>query len=168
LTPVNYILLGGASGFTLAAGLAALSVPKLAGFLSGWAIVITLSGAIGRVAALWRNARLKPRSTVQSAIGVKHPAVVQKSQGFMGRSFNTREFLHGSTPQWLRAVKPAFIALAFVLPMAGLAVARVRPAEAAGWLGAVFVVQYVGLLAERWHFFAQANHPQNLYYQAVS
>ena len=31
-----------------------------------------------------------------------------------------------------------------------------------------FVVQYVGLLAERWFFFAQANHPQNLYYQAVS
>ena len=23
-------------------------------------------------------------------------------------------------------------------------------------------------LAERWHFFAQANHPQNLYYQAVA
>jgi DMSO reductase anchor subunit len=31
-----------------------------------------------------------------------------------------------------------------------------------------FVVQYLGLLAERWFFFAQANHPQNLYYQAVA
>jgi DMSO reductase anchor subunit len=29
-------------------------------------------------------------------------------------------------------------------------------------------VQYLGLLAERWIFFAQANHPQNLYYQTVS
>jgi hypothetical protein len=26
----------------------------------------------------------------------------------------------------------------------------------------------VGLLAERWFFFAQARHPQNLYYQAVA
>ena len=25
-----------------------------------------------------------------------------------------------------------------------------------------------GLLAERWFFFAQARHPQNIYYQAVS
>ena len=25
-----------------------------------------------------------------------------------------------------------------------------------------------GLLAERWFFFAQARHPQNLYYQVVS
>jgi DMSO reductase anchor subunit len=32
---------------------------------------------------------------------------------------------------------------------------------------AAALVQYVGLLAERWFFFAQANHPQNLYYQAT-
>jgi DMSO reductase anchor subunit len=34
--------------------------------------------------------------------------------------------------------------------------------------GVAFVAQYVGLLAERWYFFAEANHPQNLYYQGVS
>ena len=28
--------------------------------------------------------------------------------------------------------------------------------------------QYVGLLFERWYFFAEAEHPQNLYYQAVA
>jgi DMSO reductase anchor subunit len=28
--------------------------------------------------------------------------------------------------------------------------------------------QVLGLLAERWLFFAQANHPQNIYYQAVA
>ena len=26
----------------------------------------------------------------------------------------------------------------------------------------------IGLLAERWYFFADAKHPQNLYYQAIS
>ena len=30
-----------------------------------------------------------------------------------------------------------------------------------------FIIQYIGLLAERWFFFAQANHPQNLYYQTI-
>jgi DMSO reductase anchor subunit len=34
-------------------------------------------------------------------------------------------------------------------------------------LGFAFLLQYFGLLAERWFFFAQANHPQNLYYQYV-
>jgi DMSO reductase anchor subunit len=30
------------------------------------------------------------------------------------------------------------------------------------------LVQAPGLIAERWVFFAQAKHPQNLYYQVVS
>jgi len=39
--------------------------------------------------------------------------------------------------------------------------------QSLGILLAAFVVQYLGLIAERWFFFAQANHPQNLYYQTV-
>jgi DMSO reductase anchor subunit len=35
-------------------------------------------------------------------------------------------------------------------------------------LALAFALQYLGLLAERWFFFAQARHPQNLYYQAIS
>jgi len=30
-----------------------------------------------------------------------------------------------------------------------------------------FVVQYIGLVAERWYFFTEGKHPQNLYYQTV-
>ena len=33
---------------------------------------------------------------------------------------------------------------------------------------AAFLAQYAGLLAERWYFFAEAKHPQNLYYQAIA
>jgi hypothetical protein len=35
-------------------------------------------------------------------------------------------------------------------------------------LGLACIVQYTGLLAERWFFLAQANHPQNLYYQSIA
>jgi DMSO reductase anchor subunit len=35
-------------------------------------------------------------------------------------------------------------------------------------LAVAFALQYAGLLAERWYFFADANHPQNLYYQSIS
>ena len=31
-----------------------------------------------------------------------------------------------------------------------------------------FGVQYLGLLLERYHFFTEARHPQNLYYQSVA
>ena len=166
LTPLNYTLMGGASGFTLAAALAAWLEPQRVGVLAAWAIVLTVLAAVGRLASLWRNARLKPRSTTQSAIGIKHPVVVQRSMGFMGGSFNTREFFHGARPGQLRAVRQVFIVLAFVVPLVLLALGR--PAASAPLLLAAFGVQYVGLLAERWFFFAQARHPQNLYYQAVS
>ncbi|MFA7238538.1 MAG: DmsC/YnfH family molybdoenzyme membrane anchor subunit [Sulfuricellaceae bacterium] len=164
LTVVNYTLLGGASGFTLAAAFSAVAAPSQAGFFAGWAIIITLLAFAGRVAALLRNARLKPKSTLQTAIGIKHPRIVQRSQGFMGGSFNTREFFHGKSEAFLHTIKPAFLLLAFAAPLALLALGMFTPAL----LGVAFILQYIGLLAERWFFFAQANHPQNLYYQSVS
>ena len=166
LTVVNYTLLGGASGFTLAAAFAAGVAPELTRFLAGWAFVITLLGAVSRIASLIRNSRLKPKSTLQTAIGIKHPRIVQKSMGFMGGSYNTKEFFHGRSGAALRSVKWVFLLAAFAVPLALLAWGW--SAGPAGVLAAAFVVQYLGLLAERWFFFAQANHPQNLYYQAVA
>lgn len=166
LTVANYTLLGGASGFTLAAAFSAWTAPEVTHFLAGWALVITLLGAVSRIASLVRNARLRPKSTIQTAIGIKHPNIVQKSVGFLGGSFNTREFFHGRTAGALRSVKWAFLVAAFAVPLAMLAIGG--PRGSGPVLALAFVVQYVGLLAERWFFFAQANHPQNLYYQAVA
>ncbi len=166
LTVVNYILLGGASGFTLAALFSAFAAPALVGFFAAWALIITLLGLVTRSWSLRRNARLKPKSTLQTAIGVKHPKVRQTAQGFMGGSFNTREFFHGVSVLTLRWIRRMFMLCAFLLPLALLALA-LRHASA-GLLAAAFGVQYLGLLAERWFFLAQANHPQNLYYQAIS
>ena len=165
LTVVNYILLGGASGFSLAAAFAAGTAPELVGFLAGWAVIITALGLIGRAASLYRNARLKPKSTLQTAIGIKHPRIVQKAQGFMGGSFNTREFFHGQPVMILRGVKWFFMLAAFPVPLLLLLAGMQGHAI---YLVAAFVIQYAGLLAERWFFFAQANHPQNLYYQSIA
>ncbi|MDO8786547.1 MAG: DmsC/YnfH family molybdoenzyme membrane anchor subunit [Sulfuritalea sp.] len=165
LTVINYILLGGASGFSLAAAFAAVTAPELVSFLSGWAVIITLLGWVGRAASLYRNARLKPKSTLQTAIGIKHPKIAQKAQGFMGGSFNTREFFHGQSVEMLRGVKWFFLIAVFPLPLVFLLSGM---HGGAGLLAAAFTVQYAGLLAERWFFFAQANHPQNLYYRCIS
>jgi DMSO reductase anchor subunit len=164
LTVLNLALMGCASGLVLASALAAALAPALAPALAAWALGSTLAAATGRLASLRRNARLKPRSSLQSAIGVRAAKITQRSMGFGGGSFNTREFFHGRSPGTLRAVKGWFLLLAFALPMGLLAAA---PATLP-WLAVAFGVQYLGLVAERWFFFAQANHPQNLYYQTVS
>ena len=163
LTVINYTLLGGASGFVLAGAFSSIAAPRLSGFYAGWAMILTLLAFIGRATSLLRNARLKPKSSMRTAIGIQHPRIVQKSQGAMGGSFNTREFFHGKSPAFMRAIKPAFLVLVFFVPLALLAGAMSAPPL----LLLAFILQYIGLLAERWFFFAEANHPQNLYYQTI-
>jgi DMSO reductase anchor subunit len=169
LTLANFTLLGCASGFTLATALTAWFVPPLTTRLALCACVLTLAGCASRSASLVRNARLRPKSTVQSATGIKNPQLVQVSRGFTAGAFNLREFFHGKSAGTLRSVKWGFLAATFVVPILLIALG-------AGWLSfgislgllaAACLVQYAGLVAERWFFFAEAKHPQNLYYARV-
>jgi DMSO reductase anchor subunit len=165
-TPLNYLLLGCASGTTLAAAIAAALGSPLARPYVAAALVLTAVAALMRIASLARNARLRPKSTLRTAIGVEHPKIAQRSQGFTGSSFNNREFFHGQTPATMRAIKWAFLLGAFAVPLALLAAARPEPG--AVLTAVAFACQFLGLLAERWYFLADARHPQNLYYQAAS
>jgi len=165
LTIINFILFGGASGFMLAATYSSFYAPELINFFGGWAIILTLTVWATRSASLIRNARLKPKSTIQTAIGVRHTKIQQKSMGMMGGSFNTREYFHGKTALFLKSVKWIFIVLTFPLPILLLWSGMLLDHQPL--LIAAFFTQYLGLLFERWLFFAQANHPQNIYYQTV-
>jgi DMSO reductase anchor subunit len=103
---------------------------------------------------------------LQSATGIRAGRLVQLSMGMTGGAFNTREFFHRASASMLRQLKWVAIAFGHVLPLLLMVWALARPA-AWPWLSALLLV-VPGLLAERWLFFAQARHPQNLYYQVVS
>ena len=165
LTVVNYMLLGSASGFTLAAAFAAYVGSDLVTFYGAWAIIITLAAFVTRSASLLRNARIKYKSSLRSAIGIRHARIEQKSRGFMAGAFNTREYFHGASARSFRSVKWLFLVLVFPLPVVLLVLGLGSGLFVL--LAGAFTIQYLGLLAERWFFFAQANHPQNLYYQTV-
>jgi len=166
LTLANFLLLGAASGLLLAAALSNMLWPAVTPALALWAASATAAGAVTRGLSLIRNAKLRSISTPQSAVGIANPKIAQKAQGAMGGSFNTREFFHGRTVEVVRAVKWFFLLATFVLPL--VLITGVLAGAGTEWLIPAFVVQYAGLLAERWYFFAQARHPQNLYYQAIS
>lgn len=167
LTIINYMTLGLASGVVTSGALAVMAGERdFAATLGGWALAATALAWFTRSLSLRRNSRLKPKSTVQSATGINSARVVQKSMGMTGGSFNTREFFHGATLLAFRRAKIGFQVLAFAIPMALLAWAVVTGSGSA-WLLAL-VSQALGLMTERWFFFAQARHPQNIYYQVVS
>ena len=165
LTVINYTLLGGSSGFILATAFAAWQGSGMTWFFGGWSVVLTLIAFLTRSASLHRNARLKHKSTLQTAIGIRHTDIQQTAQGAMGGSFNTREYFHGASKRLYKSVKWVFLVLVFPLPL--LLLSFGLGMQVVALLVAAFLVQYAGLLMERWFFFAQANHPQNLYYQKV-
>jgi len=165
LTVINYTLLGGASGFTFAAVFSAYMAPGLVNFYAGWAIIITVAAFITRGASLIRNAKIRHKSSLKTAIGVRDNRIKQTAMGFMGGSFNTREYFHGMSMLFMKSTKWIFLVLVFVVPVILLSIAFSQGSTSL--LIAAFVSQYIGLIAERWFFFAQANHPQNLYYQQV-
>lgn len=165
LTVANFTLFGLASGFTLAAAFSAWSGIDLVGFFGTWAVIFTIMAAISRGFSMLRNRNIKHKSTMTTALGVRHSKITQRSMGFMGGSFNTREYFHGAGDATLHTVKLFFLLAVFAVPVALLAASNALSSAYLPMLA--FLVQYLGLIAERWYFFAEARHPQNLYYQTV-
>jgi DMSO reductase anchor subunit len=165
LTVLNFILLGSASGFTLAAALATFSDPQWFGYFAEFAILLSIAGLVSRFASLLRNKNLRNPTTLQSAIGIHHPTIRQMAQGAMGGSFNTRAFIHTYGVAVVKLARRFFLLAAFAVPVILLIFSNETSAMLCM---AAFVIQYIGLLAERWYFFIEAEHPQNVYYQMIS
>ena len=165
LTVLNFFLMGTASGFTLASLLSALSGSGSFAYFSGMAIFLTLAALASRAASLARNRRLRGPTTLQSAIGVHHPNIRQIAQGAMGGSFNTRAFMHSYGPAVLVLARRFFLLAGFLVPLGLLVIS-----DQNGMLACALavVLQFLGLLTERWYFFIEAEHPQNVYYQMIS
>ncbi len=165
LTVVNFILFGLASGFTLTAAFSAWTGVDLVDFYGTWAVVFTIMAFVSRFWSMLRNERIKHKSDMRSALGIRHTKITQRSMGFMGGSFNTKEYFHGKSAAFVEAVRLFFLVMVFAVPVALLAAGNALESRYLPVLA--FLAQYIGLLAERWYFFAEAKHPQNLYYQTV-
>ena len=165
LTVVNFILLGTASGFTLATVLSIIYDPHLFPYFSSLSIALTLAGLVSRYATLIRNRNLRKPTTLQSAIGIHHPTIRQMAQGAMGGSFNTRAFLHTYGAGVVRVARQFFLLAGFVLPVILLILADT---ESMVICAIAFAIQLLGFMVERWYFFIEADHPQNVYYQMIS
>ena len=165
LTVANFFLMGCASGFTLASALSTKYDPHLFGYFSSFAIALTIMALLSRFASLIRNKNLRSPSTLQSAIGIHHPNIRQMAQGAMGGSFNTRAFIHTYGATVVRLARRFFLIAGFGLPVLLLIVGDETTLVICA---AAFLLQFLGLMVERWYFFIEAEHPQNVYYQMIS
>ena len=172
-TPLNYLLLGHWSGALLLAAMACAYVGASAPFL----VLAGVLGALGLAAKLayWhaigeRGAGSAAAPTLERAIGVPAgvhgpgPVSVMHARlldvGHSHGTFLTKEFGFELARRHARALRWAALALGFGLPLAWLVsgMQRWQPGLAAALCG------IIGLLAERWLFFAEARHTVRLYH----
>jgi DMSO reductase anchor subunit len=168
LTVINFILMGSSMGCAIITLMASVLAPDLVQQFVSLTTGLVLIAGIGRLTSLRRNRYIRAKSTVKSATGISQNNVKLKFQGFMGAAFAHREFSHGQTRVLVRIVKWAFLLLAFTLPLLLLLLLQALPLNMTLILSLVCISQFLGQLAERWYFFAEAKHPQNLYYEAIA
>lgn len=167
LTPLCYILFSLAGGFTLATFFAAagagvpLLLPLLACFF--------LAGAWAAKLA-WRNRMntTRPRSTPETATGLGHIGRVRLfERPHVNENYLTREM--GFRVARKHAAKLAALSLVlggvapFVL-MAGILAVPATPLPTLILSGIAVASHLLGMLIERWLFFAEARHAVMSYY----
>lgn len=128
MTTIEFTLKGAAPGWLLAVALAARFAPS---------IVFGLAyhrQAADRRHGVWifsptRNTRVTPKSTLRTAVGIRHDKIVQTIQDATSGAFNSREFFHGCRHSTLSVVCLAFRVCGFVAPtlLIWLALSRTSP-----------------------------------------
>jgi DMSO reductase anchor subunit len=168
-TPANYVLHGHWSGALLLWTVACGYAVKVGPFLV-LAAVLGLAALSAKLAYWHAIAREADAITLERAIGVASgvhgtgPISAAHARlldvGHSHGTFLTNEFGFQLAQRHARALRGVALALGFVLPLAWLAVGASR------WEIALVAAAscIMGLLVERWLFFAEAKHTVRLYH----
>ena len=167
-TPVNYLLLGHWSGALALLALALTYEAQPMPFVA-LATTVGVTAFAGKL-AYWRAVADATRAvTLERAIGVRegvHPPGMTLAQarlfdaGHSHGTFLTSEFGFTLARNHASALKACALLLAFGMPAIALASGMRNPAIA----DVVAALCIMGLLAERWLFFAEARHTVRLYH----
>ncbi|MEW5942403.1 MAG: DmsC/YnfH family molybdoenzyme membrane anchor subunit [Pseudomonadota bacterium] len=163
LTPVNYLALGHFSGAMLLLPVAQ-SGGSQADFYRYLALGLLVVAAAFKAASYYRIAGSGASLTLNAATGLIRGQVRLLDAGHTHGTFLTREFgflLARRHAVWLRA---AVFVLGFALPLALLLRTISAPAGAGAAIAGLSTL--LGIVAERWLFFAEARHVVNLYHGA--
>lgn len=163
LTPANYVLMSLMIGFlglgsSLAFGDVALR-PLL------WSTLLSVITAGVAKLAYYVKFSLPSGPTISDATGFKNAPVRLLDVGHSSGTFLTEEFGFRVSRGTLMILRILTVTLAFLVP-AGAVWLVLGGSKAAMALPAALISAYLGLLIERWLFFAEARHVVNLYHGA--
>jgi DMSO reductase anchor subunit len=170
-TPVNFILLGLATGGVVLTGLfEVMNVdPRLTLAVLRGAVAVTLFAFVMKLMAYRHNDTFYTPTTLRTATGFGQEEIEQTDTGCSYEHYNTKEYHYKAGKAKSGGVRYVTVGALFLLPLATMVVDymplfRGGAVGGAAALGAVVMIG--GGFAERWLFFVEGNHIQNLYYGA--
>lgn len=161
LVPANYLALGNFSGALMLLAVAAwagLALQPYA-YLAGGMLII--AGLLKAIYYFWIS---EPGAgpSIQTATGFTRAQVRLLDAGHTHGTFLTQEFGFQVARKYAQALKALVFVIGFILPLGLLIMTSGKPSLAMSALAVGMAL--VGMVAERWLFFAEARHVVNLYH----
>jgi DMSO reductase anchor subunit len=161
LVPANYLALGHFLGGLLLLIIVNDGMVKMDSYI---AISIALTVVAGVLKAIYYFWIAKPgaTSTINTATGFTRGTVRLLDTGHTHGTFLTEEFGFKIARQYSIMLKIVVYVLGFVIPVAMLSIGLTSQSD----IYFVVIIAILGVVAERWLFFAEARHVVNLYHGA--
>lgn len=164
LTPVVYLALASATGALMLGLIGALAGAAPGGMVP--LVVLNLLVAGGIKLTYWRKIDNAPaRYTAEMALGLPGP-VRPLEPPHTRPNFVMREMGYQVARRHTRVLRRLATAFLFVLPLLSTLLGAGLPAGAPLFYGVGAIAAAVGVVLERWLFFAEAEHVSQLYYGA--
>ncbi len=158
LVPANYLALAHFSGILLLLTAVPSGTLRYDGYLIVAVMLLLAAAALEAIYYFWiAGPGVGP--TVSSATGFTRDRVTLFDSGHTHGTFLTREFGFQAARRRIRVLKGLVFAAAFAIPLLALVASGHGVSGTASGAAA-----FLGLLAERWLFFAEARHVVNLYH----
>ncbi len=167
-TPINFAIIGLATGGVVWTGtLEVIGAPhSITLSVIRLAFLLTVAGVALKLAYYRRNRRLYNSFNIQSALGVNHPEIKLMDMGTSYKHYNTKEYDYIGFANNRGRIRRISLALLFGSPIILLTLDYMPHLKGSpgilGVIAAIFMM--AGALMERWLFFVDGNHAQNLYY----
>jgi DMSO reductase anchor subunit len=163
LVPANYLALGHFSGALVLMIVAQSGTSDVSAYLNIVMALLIFAAVLKGIYYFW-IANQGVASTIQTATGFARGKVSLLDAGHTHGTFLTQEFGFQVARQYARLLKVFVFVAGFIIPLLVLSGAF---GAASGSLAIVAtVLALLGLIAERWLFFAEARHVVNLFHGA--
>lgn len=161
LVPANYLALGHFLGALLLLAVASGGGVELGSYISLAMGLLVAAAALKAIYYFW-IANPGATSSIQTATGFTRGTVRLLDTGHTHGTFLTQEFGFKIARQFSLLLKVVVFVAAFALP--GVLLLAMLPTQ--DNLFVIAAVAILGIIAERWLFFAEARHVVNLYHGA--